>query len=310
LPTDNQQVRRLEISAPALELLELDWRVKHIAGMRDISLRSLLDERLQKYQLSPTHLTDFINLEYAGPQRFFFKTLLKFPEAPLPDAEFGNAVHETLEWLQHGTDERGTAPSVSEAIEYFRTRMATKRLTEQRIALEIERGEKALSAWMKQRAHIFKPGDIVEKSFHNENVFLGPVHMAGRVDRLEVDTTARTITVVDYKTGKPYSRWLSDAKLHRYRLQLYCYKLLIENSRSYKGFTVTTGRLEFIEPDEHGKVQTLELQFNDKELGEVEELITILWQHVHVLSFPDISKYPISLTGIKTFEQDLREGKV
>lgn len=310
LPGHANRVVVSEMSPPELELLELDWRARHLGALKEATLHGLLTDRLEKYQLSPTHVTDFINLEYAGPERFFFKTLLKFPEAPLPDAQFGTAVHETLEWLQHRVSENGFLPQASDAITYFKTRMAAKRLSAPRTALEIERGEKSLPTWIQQRGHIFKPGDAAEKSFHNEGVFIGEVHMSGRVDRLEIDEPNKTITVVDYKTGKSYNSWRADPKLYRYRLQLYCYKFLIEGSNTYKGYQVRQGRLEFIEPDDTGKVHALELTFSEKEAEEVKLLIAAMWRHLKTLDFPDTSKYAASHSGIKSFVEDLISGQI
>lgn len=310
LPAHAAQVVTSDAPSPELALLELDWRARHIGGLESASLHGLLATRLAQYQLSPTHLTDFINLEYAGPQRFFFKTLLKFPEAPLPDAQFGTTVHETMEWLQHRVSERGSLPAAGEAIAYFKTRLATKRMTAERTALEIGRGERALSTWLKQRGHIFRPGDAAEKSFHNEGVFAGDAHLSGRVDRLEIDKQHKTITVVDYKTGKTYDSWRADTKLYRYRLQLNFYKLLIEGSNTYKDYTVNLGRLEFIEPDERGKVHALELHFGENEIQETKQLIAAMWRHVKALDFPDTAKYPTSLTGMKSFVQDMLAGEV
>lgn len=310
LPKNSQKVIKNDTTPPELALLELDWKSRHIGSLQNATLRGLLASRIQKYRLSPTHVTDFINLEYAGPQKFFFKTILKFPETPIPDAQFGNAVHETLEWVQHRTTEKGDPPHTQDVLVYFVSRMKSKRLSEQKTALEIERGEKALSLWMQQRSHIFKPTDIAEKSFHNEGVFIDQVHMSGRVDRLEIDQQNRTITVVDYKTGKPYSKWVSDPKLYRYRLQLLCYKLLIDGSHSYRGYTVTTGRIEFIEADDKGKVHALELVFDDDSITDTKKLIVSLWEHVHDLNFPDVSSYPLSLGGVKQFEKDLIEKNI
>lgn len=307
LPEHAQVVVRDEGTAPTLELLELDWRARHSAALNNIdtSLHSLLSERLEKYQLSPTHLNSFVDLEYAGPTRFFFSTLLRFPEAPTLDGQFGNAIHETLEWFQHRVSENGFAPNAAETIAHFKIRIAAKKMTAQRAALEIERGEKALTAWLKKRAHIFTPSDVAEKNFRNEGVKIGDVHMAGKVDRLEIDAKTRTITVVDYKTGKSYSKWGSEPKLHKYSLQLYSYKLLIENSHSYKGYNVTAGRLEFIEPDDLGTINTLELRFNDQDLSRTKQLLQALWKHVHDLNFPDTAAYPATMTGIRQFEDDL-----
>lgn len=310
LPEGSREIVNNDATAPELELMETDWRTRHLQAVTNTSLHGLLGERLNKYQVSPTHLTDFINLEYAGPERFFLKTILKFPEAPLPDAQFGSAIHETLEWLQHRANERDAIPSTAEAIEYFKLRIANKRLSEQRTKLEIERGEKVLTHWMKQRSHILEKQGVAERNFHNEGVFYGDVHMAGQVDRMEINASNRTITVVDFKTGKSYGSWKSDPKLYRYRLQLYCYKLLIEGSHSYKDYKVETGRLEFIEPDENGKVQWLELTFNNEEVEEAKQLLLTLWNHVKTLDFPDTSPYPSTITGVKSFVSDLLEGKI
>lgn len=310
LPEPYQPIQNSDMEAPELTLLETDWRIRHVLSLQEVNLRGLLNDRIEKYQLSPTHLTDFINLEYAGPQKFFFKSILRFPETPIPDAQFGTAIHETLQWVQHRVTERGDVPAARDASEYFKDRMIAKHLTERRTALEIERGVAALHAWLKQRSHIFKPTDVSEKSFHNEGVFVGEAHMAGQVDRLEIDEANKTITVVDYKTGKPYERWSSDAKLHRYRMQLCCYKLLIEGSGTYRNYKVPKGRLEFIEPDDKGKVHALELTFSEEEMTTARNLLLALWQHVQKLNFPDVSGYPVNLTGIKAFEQDLLNGSI
>jgi DNA helicase-2/ATP-dependent DNA helicase PcrA len=310
LPEGRQAVAGDDSDPPASELLALDWRTRHVHGMVDVSLSSLLSERTQNYQLSPTHLVSFIDLEYAGPQQFFFDSILRFPGTPSPDSQFGSAIHETLEWYQHQVSEQGYAPDIGAAISHFEKRIRAKKLTDQRTALEIERGHTALTAFLKSRGNIFGPEDIVEKSFRSEGVFCGDVHMAGRIDRMEIDKADRRITVVDYKTGKSYSNWKNEIRLHKYQLQLYAYKLLIEGSKTYKGFSVPIGRLEFIESDEGGRVDHLELTFDPEELERVKKLLQAVWQHVHELHFPDTSAYAQTMVGMRKFEQDLIDGKI
>jgi CRISPR/Cas system-associated exonuclease Cas4 (RecB family) len=113
--------------------------------------------------------------------------------------------------------------------------------------------------------------------------------------------------VVDYKTGKSYEKWSSIAKLHKYRQQLYCYKLLVENSPAFSGYTVSKGRLEFIEPGPDGRIRTLELVYEPKELERVKKLLEAMWHHVMDLNFPDTSSYNQSLKGILEFEEYLVE---
>lgn len=307
LPDHAQAVVQNDHHAPTLDSLELNWRQRHINGRGTTELRGLLSKRLQHYQLSPTHLTSFIDLEYAGPDAFFFRTLLRFPEAPTADSQYGDAIHTTLEWLQHRVAEQGAVPSIPSIVQHFKECIKASKLAPGRLPLLEERGEKALVAYMAQRGHIFKPSDKAERNFRREGVFVGDVHMAGKVDRIEINQKAKTITVVDYKTGKSHSRWSSEARLHKYQLQLYCYKLLIEGSHSFKGYTVDTGRIEFVEPDSEGHIHTLELRFNDNELTRVRKLLQAMWRHVQSLDFPDTSTFGAHLAGIKAFEESLLE---
>jgi DNA helicase-2/ATP-dependent DNA helicase PcrA len=306
LPENAQNIHTEEHSAPAADLLQIDWRGRHTEAVHQTTLRDLLSERLESYQLSPTHLNTFVDLEYAGPERFFFSTLLRFPQAPTIDSQFGNAVHETLEWIQQTTDKEGSAPPIDRIHKHYDMQLERKRLSAGQYAIEQARGHRTLTSFMVQRGGMFRPGvDKAEANFRNENVHLGEVWMGGKIDRLEIDREKKTITVVDYKTGHGFDRWESSTKLHKYKQQLYCYKLLIEHSRSYRDYEVTEGRLEFVEPTSDGKCHALTLKFEPKELERTKQLITALWQHVHALDFPDITEYAASLSGIKEFEDFL-----
>jgi DNA helicase-2/ATP-dependent DNA helicase PcrA len=306
LPPNAADVQVSDHSAPTLASLELNWRHRHIAGAANqTQLRGLLEDRIQHYQLSPTHLTRFIDLEYGGPEAFLFDALLRFPQAPSINSQFGNVMHSTLEWIQHRTDELGQAPAAAQAIAHLNLELQKCKLLPAQMELERQRGEKALTVYLQRRAHTFKPGDKAEHNFRNEGVFIGEAHMAGKVDKMEIDTEHKTITVIDYKTGRGFSRWTSDAKLHKYQLQLYCYKLLIEGSHSFRGYTVNAGRLEFVEPDQEGRIHSLELAFKDDEILRVRGLLQAMWQRVCALDFPDVSGYDATLQGIKAFEADL-----
>jgi DNA helicase-2/ATP-dependent DNA helicase PcrA len=305
LPETAHAVKRDDSAPPSLELLELDWRQRHVAGLQHVDLKAMLEPRVAQYHISPTHLSSFLDLEYAGPERFFLSTILRFPEAPLVDGQFGNAIHETLEWVQHIVIQRGNVPDMNETLLYFTNRMRSKRLNEDQTALEIERGERALAAFLMARQHQYRPTDQAEVSFRNEGVTLGDIHLAGKVDRLEIDHAHKAITVVDYKTGKSYNRWQNDAKLYKYRRQLYAYKVLVEGAARFAGYSVTGGRLEFVEPDGVGGINVLELHFDHTELEHTKQLLQAIYSCVKQLDFPDTSKYSADLGGIKQFEEDL-----
>jgi DNA helicase-2/ATP-dependent DNA helicase PcrA len=309
LPEKLQLVQQNDNESLALESLETNWHSRHLASLASTTLRDLLQQRIADYRLSPTHLNTFTDLIYAGPDTFFFNTLLRFPGAPTPDGEFGNAMHETLQWLQEEFNEHEKLPNMPVTEKYFLGCLRQKKLENSLTDRLAERGNHALRHFLTQHPHFFKKGDRAEYNFYHEGVFVGNAHMSGKIDRMEIDSKNKKITVVDYKTGEAFGVWKSDPKLHKYRRQLYCYKLLIENSHTFKGYRVEQGRLEFLEPDEHDHMLSLSLNFDDNILEETKSLLAAIWQSVQTLNFPDISCYPQTLPGIRDFEKSLTESQ-
>jgi hypothetical protein len=127
---------------------------------------------------------------------------------------------------------------------------------------------------------------------------------------LVIDEKSRTITVIDYKVGQSYARWQAGViKLHNFRKQLLFYKLLIESSARFRNYRVTKGIIEFVEPDEQGRIKQLELEYDEDELKMMRELIGGVWRRVQNLELPDTHSYQPSLAGIRKFEDDLRQNK-
>lgn len=322
LPAKRQDVRRVDHEAPDISRLELNWRQRHLyalpagsesSGFNDSVLQELLHERLKDYHISPTHLTTFTDTIYGGPEKFFFNNMLCFPSAIGSDAQFGTTIHDTLQWLQQQVELHGRLPPIDMALAQFDIRLYQKKLPIQISAQLLDRGHIALTTYLKQRGHILRPGNKAEYNFRRENVRLPDntgasncdILLGGKIDLMEIDRDKKTITVVDYKTGKTFDRLIGDPKLHKYSRQLYCYKILIENSRTYKGYKVDIGRLEFVEPDDNGRIHSLEIPFSDKETEITSRLLAAMWRCVRTLQFPDISPYEATLTGIKKFETAL-----
>src|SRR5207253_1298442 len=138
---------------------------RHIEGRGVAELRGLLQERLSNYQLSPTHLTRFIDLEYGGPEPFFFDALLRFPQAPSLFSQFGDAIHATLEWVQHRINATGNLPTAEQTIAHFSLELQKFKLPAHQYQLEHERGAKMLTAFLHQRGTSFTVDGKAEHNF-------------------------------------------------------------------------------------------------------------------------------------------------
>jgi hypothetical protein len=291
-----------DISAEAL----LDyWTNRHQPPFKP-NLKELLKPRLAHYQLSPTHLNDFTDLINQGPSDFFIYHLLRFPRAPSLEATYGTAVHNTLRWLGFQISQGRPLPSRQKVLKFFERQLAMMRLGQENFILLLDRGKLALDAWYLQQHKSLGPNDKFEMNFGSHGIFVGNAHLGGKVDRLAIDEKSRTVNVIDYKSGKAYRRWQQNVlKLHRYRQQLLTYKLLVERSARFKGYRVDKLLLEFVEPDEDGRIVQLELTADDKEMERHAKLLQAVWGKIMNLEFPDISKYPPTVRGIAAFENDL-----
>ena len=285
--------------------VELLWHHKHTE--LNPTLEGLLKDRLSTYKMSPTHLNTFIDTEYGGPEAFLLRTLLRFPQAPTPDSEFGNAVHGALDSFQKKIAE-GHTPTLKDLLKSFDQELEKRYIPEADMGHFKTKGHHALGAYLQANSAMFyKTSALSEVDFARENVFLeSTAHISGKIDRLEVDKKTKTIHVVDFKTGKPASKWVNELKYLKYRQQLYFYKLLLEGSRTYKGYTVVSGRLEFIEPNKQGRAaEPLRIEYNEEEADQLKKLILAVWNRIQTLQFEQSTAYKADYKGASQFIAEL-----
>ncbi len=314
------------------ELLTASWILYHTPPFFGEE-RALLKSVLENYQLSVTHLNNYLNVAKGGPQLFLEQNLLRFPQAKSPSGSFGTAVHRTLEKAGVHVRAEGKLPGKDEFLAWFKAHLAHERLSRADMRLFEGRGISALSAFYDQKMDGLQATDLLEVNFKNQGVILAmpdsvsnpssagpdfeihPAHLAGKIDRI-VKVSGGEYEVRDYKTGKPKSEWegkdeYEKIKLHEYGRQLMFYKILVEHSRDYSDFKVSRGVLDFVEPHKNGSVVELRLDI-DPELHErTKRLAAVVFGKIMNLDFPDVAgKYEPTLKGIRQFEDDLLEGKI
>ena len=272
-----------------------------------VDYKDLLHDHLETYLMSPTHLNTFMDLEYGGPEEFLVNTLLRFPSAPTVDSEYGQAIHNTLEWYQLGIA-GGTTPTIEDTTIFYTNEISKRHMSLGDREQILARGTSVLTKYLTSRSSMFITPALTEVNFQSEGVTLGNARLTGKIDRLEVDPVKKTLRIVDFKTGNSISDWTSSMKGYKYRQQLYFYKILIEGSRTWRSYTVTDARLEFVEPDDlkNGEPSSpLIIQFNKDDEAKVKNLIQMVWDKIQKLDLPQTSTYNKTLQGTKAFEKDL-----
>ncbi len=279
------------------------WHLRHLPPFTP-KLTDLLEPTLASYQLSPTHLNQFIDVERGGPEQFFINSILRFPKGQTPVAVYGSVIHDCLNWIHQQILKTSTLPLKTKIFKYFEERLTSQNLSPQDHELLLERGHNCLEAFMSVASSYSKTSDQSEYNFRSEGVFIGKAHLSGKIDRMLIDKKSKTISVVDFKTGKSSTNW-NTSKLHKYRQQLLMYKLMVEGSHSFRGYKVEKGLLVFVEPDTKDQIVALELSIEENEVKNLKLLIQSVWSHITALDFPDISGYSKNLKGIKQFENHL-----
>ena len=275
------------------------------------NLRELLADTLANYKLSATHLNNFVDVSDGGPTKFLMQNLLRFPAAKHPAAAFGSSIHTALQRAHLHLSARGDNKPLEDVISDFSAVLRQESLTDRDFEFYHRKGVDALMAFYNQRIDSFTPEQIVEREFGSENIVIDDVRLSGLVDLIDINKQTKTITVTDYKTGRPVRSWQGGSdyekiKLRKYRQQLMFYKLLIENSREFAGYTVEKGVLEFVEPLD-GKIVMLEMEYGREEMDEFVQLVKSVWQRIQALDLPNIDDFTPNITGVIDFEKFLIE---
>lgn len=259
------------------------WFDKYVPS--DEVRKNLYRSKVEHFRLFPTQLNTYIDAKYAGPLSFFISYIIGIRGESNFNIDYGNCIHEVMDQLNK------ESLSDEDAIKLFNDLVDKADATEDAKRDLHDRGNAELPGFLETfGARLRNVRTDSERSFFTENILLGDTLIGGKIDRIEINDEAKTISVSDFKTSKPKFKWSDSDGTLNYKLQLYFYKFLIENSRDYAGFRVTKGRIDFISPDNSGFYHSLELEFDDNEAEQVKKLIAVVYQRIKDLDFPELEE--------------------
>jgi DNA helicase-2/ATP-dependent DNA helicase PcrA len=206
----------------------------------------------------------------------------------------------------------GEALSYEHLVTVFTKTLAKGRLPVYEMEKQHTRGLEVLKTLYKHKDTMFTSTDKVEVDMKHEGVLVGEAHLVGKIDLLRI--TRDGYEVIDFKTGKGYASWddaktdLDKIKLHKYRQQLIVYKILLENSTTYKNLPVTKLSLWFVED---AKPTLFTLDLGEQEVERTKKLIEAVYHKIVTLDITfDTSKYGDTYKGLLQFEDDLIQGVI
>lgn len=311
---EKHKIPQPQNASELIEASEMAWYQPIVEPIAN-ELKDLLAVKLENYRLSVTHLQNFLNIEKGGPSYFLINSLLHFPQAKSANLSFGTAIHDTLNDAHNYICTFNKRQAIEDIVSNFENNLRQQHLSKSDFSHYLQKGSDTLRSFLENNYDSFSITQQSELDFNTQHCIVENAHITGKLDLVDIDGTAKTAAVIDYKTGKPALSWngkndMEKLKLYRYKQQLMFYKLLIENSRDYHNYHVAQGAVQFVEPTLSGNTSRLGLEFKEDDVNRLEILINAVWRHIMNFDLPDISSYEPTLRGVLAFEQDLINGTI
>lgn len=239
--------------------------------------------------LSVTALNNYVRC----PWQYFYRNLLRIPEAPDKHLLFGTAVHRTLHEF---FDALRTGEDIGKdgLLCAFETNLARQPLSAFEHTEAHEKGVHALPGYYDTYIHTWNRNVTnelrVSVLFDTGIADIPQLRLRGDIDKIEI-VEGGVVNVVDYKTGKPKSRnhILGRTKspgAGDYMRQLTFYKLLLDRYADGM-YRMETGEIDFVEPNDRGAYKKERFAIGPEETRELSETISRIAGEIATLAFWD-----------------------
>ncbi|HIQ56678.1 TPA: ATP-dependent helicase [Candidatus Gracilibacteria bacterium] len=265
-------------------LLEIEFLGNIEKKIEDIE-SSFLEPLLENYALSPTHLNKYLQCG----KSFYFESLLQIPSSMSSSASFGNAIHKALEKsTKSAIISESKKYDLSVLIESFEKALLKEKYlySDDEYEKLKKHGEEILPQYFNKYlrdtklTHAIHTEKAVSTGIKCENI---TVPIKGKIDRIDY-INATDVNVVDYKTGKPDSKWTKEKLLPPceknnelggdYWRQMIFYAILLENNPIAPKI-LQSGYFDFVEPQKgefHKEVISVTSEAKKKVLSQIESV--------------------------------------
>jgi DNA helicase-2/ATP-dependent DNA helicase PcrA len=193
------EIKQLHVSDEELLNFQITVLNKNInQAAQNLFDNEFVDELLEKYTLSVTHLNNYLKC----PTAFYFNSIVRVPAPLSASMTFGSAVHHALEMLfknmNNSTEKQfATGDQFVNDFKWY-MRKHEDSFTEIEFKRRVEYGQEILPKYYDKYINHWNKITSIERSYRN--VVMENVPLNGKLDKLEFD--GNDVNVVDYKTGQ------------------------------------------------------------------------------------------------------------
>ncbi|MFA6519157.1 MAG: ATP-dependent DNA helicase [Candidatus Shapirobacteria bacterium] len=280
-----------EIDKSLLDIKSADVKVEELALQNQFTLKPLTSLKpdiagylityfSQKYRFNITHLNSYLKC----PLCFFFNTILKIPKAKSKPLSFGTSVHGSLAYLFSVYKNTGQLIDLDQFLAVFQKNLYRENLVKQDYDDLLVTGKLHLTDYYNHYQREFSTNCFSEKDFRSYNIQLKNIPITGKIDKIEILPDS-LINLVDFKTGNPDTKSKDLRPDGSYFRQLVFYKLLVDQSKSFK-YTHLTGTIDFIQKNSRDQFVRPSFKITPEDELNLTNLIADTYAKITALEFP------------------------
>lgn len=293
IPKKFQEIIEPNFSTKAKEILQ-QFLEPPVNPLPAVAEQNWLSGLVADFRLSATALNTYLSCPY----KFKLNVLIRVPRAKADYFAFGSAVHKALEQFHKAFIKADKHPGKDFLLQQFELALAKESLLPESLQDRLKQGRRILGAYYDYYHEEFIKPLFVERffGFGWSKAFLDDIPLTGKVDRIDlIDKSAKTVRVVDYKTGNAKTRnqilgKTQEANLDYFR-QLVFYKLIAKLDKSFP-LIVKETMLDFVEPNKTtGKFKQEKFVITDQEVEDLKQVIRDVMKAIRALNFSRTDDY-------------------
>lgn len=302
--SETVQVKQANISQQAIESFYTAlYTLAEPTLPNDILHTAYVDELLDKYSLSVTHLNNFLKC----PLKFYFNNFIRVPAPKSASMTFGSAIHFAIEKLfkrmiEHAEKKFESTEQMLKDFEWFMYRHKDS-FTDAEFDLKLTYGDKILPMYYNHYINAWNKIASIEKPYRN--IVMEGVPISGKIDKIEFN--GNDVNVVDYKTGQfknakdkfkmpdpeKANKAIEEGKQPKfedefggdYWRQAIFYKLLLDYDKT-RDWRMQSCEFDFIEPDkDSGNFTKQQVKFTQQEIDTVKQQIKSTYEKIKSKQF-------------------------
>ena len=253
--------------------------------LQSTDLKSYLQNYLDtQYRFNITHLNSYLKC----PLCFFFKTILRLPYPKTKSLSFGTSVHGALAYLTEIYKKENQLIPLSRLLSIFDFNLKRENLSSQDFQDLLSHGHQVLTDYYENYKSEFNGHCFTEHDFKSYNVRMNDIPLTGKIDKIEF-LPGNQVNVVDYKTGKPDSKYQELSPEGDYFRQLVFYKLLCSEAKGFP-HEVVSGTIDFIEKNNKNSFVRKNYSLTDDDVAKLKSQIIEVFSKIKSLDFTPDSK--------------------